>query len=179
LFDTASTLIFAHGNQTMVNLDRRHCTRHLALATASMALMGCASLTGNEAVRVNVVGLEPMPGELMEARMALKLRVQNPRETAVDYDGISVELDLRGNSFASGVSAEKGSIPRFGEVLISVPVSVSALAVLRQVAGIASGNSTNRIEYALRGRLAGSGLGGGVRFSSSGEIELPKGLLGP
>lgn len=161
----------------MVNLHRRHCTRYLALAAASMALTGCASLTGAEAVRVNVVGLEPLPGELMEARMALKLRVQNPGETAVDYDGISVELDVRGNSFASGVSPEKGSIPRFGEVLISVPVSVSALAVLRQVAGVASGNSSNRIEYALRGRLAGSGFGG-VRFSSSGEVELPKGLLG-
>lgn len=161
----------------MTNLHRRHCTRTLALATASMALTGCASLTGAEAVRVNVVGLEPLPGELMEARMALKLRVQNPGDTAVDYDGISVELDVRGNSFASGVSPEKGSIPRFGEVLISVPVSVSALAVLRQVAGMASGNGSNRIEYALRGRLAGSGFGG-VRFSSNGEIELPKGLLG-
>ncbi len=161
----------------MVNLHRRLCTRYLALAAASMALTGCASLTGAEAVRVNVVGLEPLPGELMEARMAVKLRVQNPGDTAVDYDGISVELDVRGNSFASGVSPEKGSIPRFGEVLISVPVSVSALAVLRQVAGVASGNSSNRIEYALRGRLAGSGFGG-VRFSSNGEIELPKGLLG-
>lgn len=161
----------------MVNLHRRHCTRTLALAAASVALTGCASLTGAEAVRVNVVGLEPLPGELMEARMALKLRVQNPGETAVDYDGISVELDVRGNSFASGVSPEKGSIPRFGEVLISVPVSVSALAVLRQVADVASGNSSNRIEYALRGRLAGSGFGG-MRFSSNGEIELPKGLLG-
>lgn len=161
----------------MVNLHRRHCTRTLALAAASVALTGCASLMGAEAVRVNVVGLEPLPGELMEARMALKLRVQNPGETAVDYDGISVELDLRGNSFASGVSPEKGSIPRFGEVLISVPVSVSALAVLRQVAAVANGNSSNRIEYALRGRLAGSGLGG-VRFSSNGEVELPKGLLG-
>lgn len=161
----------------MVNLHRRHCTRYLALAAAGVVLTGCASLTGAEAVRVNVVGLEPLPGELMEARMALKLRVQNPGDTAVDYDGISVELDVRGNSFASGVSPEKGSIPRFGEVLISVPVSVSALAVLRQVAGVASGNSSNRIEYALRGRLAGSGFGG-VRFSSSGEVELPKGLLG-
>lgn len=161
----------------MTNLHRRHCTRALALAAASMALTGCASLTGAEAVRVNVVGLEPLPGELMEARMALKLRVQNPGDVAVDYDGISVELDVRGNSFASGVSPEKGSIPRFGEVLISVPVSVSALAVLRQVAGMASGNGSNRIEYALRGRLAGSGFGG-VRFSSNGEIELPKGLLG-
>lgn len=150
--------------------------RSLSLA-AGVALTGCANLGAGEAVRVNVVGLEPLPGELMEARMALKLRVQNPGEQAVDYDGIAVELDVRGNNFASGVSPEKGSIPRFGEVLISVPVSVSALAVLRQVAGMASGNNSNRIEYALRGRLAG-GRFGGVRFATNGDIELPKGLLG-
>ncbi|MBI2734170.1 MAG: LEA type 2 family protein [Aquabacterium sp.] len=160
----------------MLKMNRRDCMRCFTLA-AGWALTGCANLGGGEAVRVNVVGLDPLPGELIEARMALKLRVQNPGERAVDFDGISVELDVRGNSFASGVSPEKGSIPRFGEVLISVPVSVSALAVLRQVAGMASGNNSNRIEYALRGRLAGGSFGG-VRFAANGEIELPKGLVG-
>ncbi|HEX5355060.1 MAG TPA: LEA type 2 family protein [Aquabacterium sp.] len=164
----------------MLNPGRRTCLRALALTGIGLALTGCANLLDRESVRVTVVGLDPLPGELMEARLALKLRVQNPTESTVDYDGISVELDLRGSSFASGVSSEKGSIPRFGEALIAVPVSVSAFAVLRQVAGLASGNGINantRIEYALRGRLASSGLGGGVRFASNGEMELPKGLI--
>lgn len=164
----------------MLNPSRRACLRALALSASGLALTGCANLLERESVRVTVVGLDPLPGELMEARLALKLRVQNPTESAVDYDGISVELDLRGSSFASGVSSEKGSIPRFGEALISVPVSVSAFAVLRQVAGLAGGNglsANTRIEYALRGRLAGNGLGGGVRFAANGELELPKGLI--
>ena len=164
----------------MQNLNRRHSLRLLALSAGTLALTGCANLLEQEAVRVNVVGLEPMPGELMEARLALKLRVQNPTESTLNYDGISVELDLRGNSFASGVSNEKGSIARFSETLITVPVSVSAFAVLRQVAGLATGNGlsgVSRIEYALRGRLAGSGLGGGMRFNASGEIEVPKSLI--
>ncbi|TAK97712.1 MAG: Water stress and hypersensitive response domain-containing protein [Aquabacterium sp.] len=164
----------------MFNPARRTCLRALALSASGLALTGCANLLDRESVRVTVVGLDPLPGELMEARLALKLRVQNPTESTVDYDGISVELDLRGNSFASGVSSEKGSIPRFGEALIAVPVSVSAFAVLRQVAGLAAGsgiNANTRIEYALRGRLAGSGLGGGTRFAANGELELPKGLI--
>lgn len=164
----------------MQNPNRRHSLRLLALSAGSLALTGCANLLERESVRVNVVGLEPMPGELMEARLALKLRVQNPTEATLNYDGISVELDLRGSSFASGVSNEKGSIARFSEGLIVVPVSVSAFAVLRQVASLAAGNglsSTTRIDYALRGRLAGSGLGGGMRFASSGEVEVPKGLI--
>ena len=164
----------------MIDPRRRACLQLMALSTSSLALGGCAMLLDRETVRVNVVGLAPLPGEAMEARLALKLRVQNPTESPLDYDGISVELDLRGSSFASGVSNEKGQIPRFSEALIAVPVSVSAWAVLRQVAGLAASNGLNantRIEYALRGRLAGSGLGGGVRFTANGELALPKGLI--
>lgn len=164
----------------MQNPNRRHSLRLLALSAGALALAGCANLLEREPVRVNVVGLEPMPGELLEARLALKLRVQNPTESTLNYDGISVELDLRGNSFASGVSNEKGSIARFSEALIVVPVSVSAFAVLRQVASLAAGNglsNNTRIDYTLRGRLAGSGLAGGMRFASSGEVEVPKGLI--
>lgn len=154
----------------------------LLAAGGSAALAGCAGLRGQEPVRVNVVGLEPLPGEGMEVRMAVKLRVQNPNDTALDFDGLWIELDVRGAPFASGVSGERGSIGRFGELVVSVPVSVSALAVLRQVLGLASAAgsaspASARVDYALRGRLAGPGIGG-MRFASSGEIDLPKSLGG-
>jgi hypothetical protein len=149
---------------------------------AGAALAGCAGLVGQDAVSVNVVGLEPLPGEGLEVRMAVKLRVQNPNDTALDFDGLSIELDLHGAPFASGVSGERGRIGRFGELVLSVPVSVSALAVLRQVlalANAATGASpaAARVDYALRGRLAGPGFGG-MRFAASGEIDLPRTLGG-
>ena len=155
-------------------LDRRACWAWLAAASAGAALCGCASFLGREPVRVNVVGLDPLPSEGMEVRMAVKLRVQNPNDTAFDYDGIALDLDVRGAAFASGVSNERGSIDRFGEAVITVPVSISALAVLRQFIGLASGES-KRIDYALSGRFGGTGLGG-MRFSSTGQIDLPTGL---
>ena len=106
--------------------------------------------------------------------MAVKLRVQNPNDAALDFDGISIELDVRGSPFATGVSDERRSVPRFGEIVISVPVSVSALAVVRQAIGLAT-SERPIVDYTLHGRLAGTRFGG-LRFESKGEIDVPKGL---
>ena len=87
-------------------------------------------------MRVNVVGLAPLPGELMEVRLALKLRVQNPNEAAIDYNGVALDVELRGLSFASGVSDVQGTIPRYGEaVRIEKSVSVGVDAGLLGFAG--------------------------------------------
>lgn len=150
--------------------------RLAALAALLLALAGCAGLGLRDPVSVNVVGLEPMPGEGMETRFALKLRVQNPNETPIDYDGVFVELDVRGTKLASGVSDQKGVVPRYGEALITLPMSVTLGAVIRQVIGIAAGERI-RADYQLRGKLAGPAFGG-QRFESKGELQLPAGLLG-
>jgi hypothetical protein len=147
----------------------------LQAASAAAVLGACAAMNGLQAVNVHVVGLEPLPGEGMEARMTVKLRVQNPNEQAIDFDGISLELDLRGMSFATGVSAERGTIPRFGEIVLQVPVSIPAIAAVRQALSVArdlSRDVTPMVDYDLHGRLAGSAFGG-MRFESKGQLELP------
>lgn len=149
----------------------------IAGVLAVALLAGCAAMGLSEPVRVTVIGIEPLPGESMELRMAVKLRVQNPNETPVDFDGISLQLDLRGMSFASGVSAERGTVPRFSESVISVPVSISAFAAVRQALDFAAHEPT-AIDYQLRGRLAGTGLGG-LHFESHGQVELPRELRQP
>ena len=160
----------------MPPMNRRRCAQWLLLCATAMTLPGCASLLEREPVRVNVVGLSPLPGEGLEARLALKLRVINPNDAPIAYDGLSVSLEVRGQHFASGVSDARGEVPRFGEAVITVPVSVSALALARQALSMAQGGSP-RIDYVLKGRLAGTVLGG-MGFRSSGEIDWPTGLGG-
>ena len=74
----------------MPKMNRRRCTHWLVLSATAMALSGCASLLDREPVRVNVVGVEPLRGEGLEARLALKLRIVNPNDAAITYDGLSV-----------------------------------------------------------------------------------------
>lgn len=139
------------------------------------ALGGCASLSGHDPLNIHVVGLDPLPGEGLEMRFALKLRVQNPNDFELPYEGVAVELRVNDHPLASGVSAERGSVPRFGETLLVVPVSISALAAARQALGLAEHERLDRVPYVLRGKLGGAPLGR-RRFSDTGTFDL--GALG-
>jgi Late embryogenesis abundant protein len=139
-------------------------------------LAGCAGLPGNDPLRVTLAGMESLPGQGMEVRMAVKLRVQNPNDAPVTFDGVALTLELRGISFASGVSDARGSVPRFGETVLVVPVTVSALAVARQVMSLATGDNPS-LEFIARGKLS-DGSFGGARFESKGAFDLPTGFPG-
>ena len=150
-------------------------TRPLAFL-AALLLAACASLTGREPLTVDVVGLEPLPSQGMEGRFLVKLRVQNPNEAPIEFDGVSVRLDVRGQRLASGVSDARGTVPRFGETVIAVPVTVPVAAMVRQAIGLATGDRT-RLDYELTGRLAGPGFGG-VGFSRPASWRCRRVLAG-
>lgn len=147
--------------------------RALLLAALTLLLVGCAALTTADPPRVNVVGIEPLASEGLEIRLAVKLRVQNPNEAPIEFDGIALDLEVNGKLLASGVSDAKGTVPRFGEAVLSVPVSISALAAVRQAMGLIEGESMDRLPYVLRGKLA-SGVLGTVRFANEGTMAWPR-----
>jgi len=150
--------------------------RMFFLAVAMLSMAGCAGMFGHDPLRVSVAGIEPLAGQGMEMRFNLKLRVQNPNDTPIDFNGVSVELDLNGKPFASGVSDQAGTVPRFGETVISEPLTVPAFAAVRQAFAFADSAQTGNVPYVLRGRLAG-GIAGGTRFIDQGTLSLPMGNM--
>ena len=147
--------------------------RVLLLVAALFALGGCASLPDRDPVQVTVAGMESLPGEGAEIRMLVKLRVQNPNPSQIDFTGAYVKLDVLGKTFASGVSDAGGTVPAFGEAIVAVPVTVSVLRMVRQVVGMLDGTPVDKVTYEMSGKLSG-GLFGTERFSTSGEFELPR-----
>ena len=145
----------------------------ISLIIAVLTLGGCAGMSGREPVQVSVAGIETLPGEGLEMRMMVKLRVQNPSETPVDFNGVFVKLDVLEKTFATGVSDEKGSIPRFGESVINVPVTVSTLRVGLTTLGLVMGNKPiEKVRYKLSGKLAGPSFGS-TSFQADGELARP------
>jgi LEA14-like dessication related protein len=138
-------------------------------------ITGCASLPSRDPLQVTVAGIEPLQGEGMELRLLVKLRVQNPNDTPVEYNGASLNLEVNDRSFATGVSDQRGTVPRFGEAIVAVPVTVSMMRMARQVLGMLDGKPVDKITYAMSGKLNGASLFGTQRFTASGEFELPKG----
>ncbi|CAN7322540.1 LEA type 2 family protein [Paraburkholderia sp. DD10] len=137
----------------------------------TLTLNGCASLFGDP-LRVNVAGIEPLDGQGFEMRFNVKLRVQNPNESAVSFNGVSLDLELNGKPFASGVSDQIGTVPRFGETVVDVPLTVPAFAAVRQAFAFAGAAQSGQFPYVLRGKLAG-GLTGTTRFVDRGTLSLP------
>src|SRR5690606_7226902 len=102
--------------------------RILTLLLPLCLLGACSSFESRDPLRVELAGLKPLPAEGLEARFELSMRVQNPNAQAVDFDGLAVDLDLNGQPLISGVSNQRGVVPRFGETLVRLPVSLSALS---------------------------------------------------
>jgi len=114
----------------------------------------------------------------MELRMLVKLRVQNPNDAPINYNGVALQMNVQGKTFATGVSDASGSVPRFGEVVIDVPITVSAFRMARQLYELASkAGTTSKITYEMTGKLHGSGFGS-FRFKDRGDFELPSGAAG-
>ncbi|APA86929.1 LEA type 2 family protein [Paraburkholderia sprentiae WSM5005] len=150
-----------------------HVRRLFAVVVAvTLTLAGCAGLFGADPLRVNVAGIEPIASQGMEMRFNVKLRVQNPNDSAVSFNGVSLDLELNGKPFASGVSDQSGSVPRFGETVVTVPLTVPAFAALRQALGLAGIAQSGQVPYRLQGKLAG-GLTGTTRFVDQGMLTLP------
>ena len=157
----------------------RRIPSYLALLSVLLlVLSGCAAFSQRDPLNVQVAGIQPLPGEGLELRMNVKLRIQNPNDMALDYNGVALDLEVNGRRLASGVSDARGSVPRFGETVLSVPVTVSAFSAARQALGLAEHIGLDEVTYVLRGKLAG-GLFGTQRFVEKGTLELPDTLASP
>lgn len=156
-----------------MTLSLQRYLRFWLLLVLTCSVNACALFQARDPLNISVIGIEPLPGQELELRMAVKLRVQNPNESAVDFNGIALNLEVNGQPLAAGVSDEKGHIGRYDEAVIVVPVSITAFAFLRQAYGLSRLESLQGMPYVLRGKLAG-GLLGTVRFSDQGKLDLPQ-----
>src|SRR5215472_9492079 len=150
---------------------RRFWLAALLSFAAATLLSTCATMPGRDPLQVTVADIESLPGEDLELRMMVKLRVQNPNDAPVEYDGVYVKLEVLDKTFATGVSDEHGSIPRFGESIVSVPVTVSMLRMAVYALRMLDGKPVDKIHYKLDGKLDGP-MFGSTRFQARGEFAL-------
>jgi LEA14-like dessication related protein len=143
----------------------------MLFAAAALSLAACAIFKHTDPPQVTLVGVEPTASEGLEVRMQLKLRVQNPNDTPIEYNGVYVEIDVQNKTLASGVSNQSGTVPAFGEALVSVPVAVSYFGIAGQAMGLLGGKSLDKVTYEMRGKL-NSPASGAVHFKSQGEMNV-------
>ena len=84
-----------------------------------------------------------------------------------------MKLDVLDKTLATGVADARGSVPRFGESVIEVPVTASTLRVALGALGMfLNDGRTEKLTYRLEGKLESPGFGS-TRFHAQGELPMP------
>lgn len=149
---------------------RRTNLARLSLAALPLALLG-ACATPRAPLQVNVASVERIDSAPMELRFVARLRVRNPNDMALEFSGTTAELSLSGSGkvIGGGVSDTRGTVPRLGEAIVELPITVDALGDVRQAIGL-YGAANRKLDVALRGRLVGGG--DALRFEWRGELAM-------
>lgn len=140
---------------------RRQAT---ALLMLNFLVAGCAAVPQMD---VLLTDIDALPSTAMEQRLALKLRLLNDSDTAIEATGVSLTLNVNGGRLARGVSNEAFVVPRLGEAEISVATSISVFDAVRRALSVAG---TNTVSYELRGKVYTSGIRY-VSFHRTGEFN--------
>jgi LEA14-like dessication related protein len=142
------------------------------VALAMLVAAGCSLLGTNlETPRLDVVNAEMLDSGILQQRLKLRVRVQNPNARELPVNGVSAELEVQGERLASGVSAQEFTVPAFGESEFDLIVTANMAATLFRMIG--SGDPGKSIDYRLKGKVnLASGLLRSIPFNETGSFKL-------
>jgi LEA14-like dessication related protein len=135
-------------------------------------LGGCASLSSHpEPIRVTVSDLRVIEATMLEQLYGLTLRVQNPNDTPIEFEGMSFELAINGLEFGSGVSDSRVTVPAFGDAKVEVRLVSTLFRLFRHLRALQE-ESEGPLSYELSGRVSLADRFGRLRFREHGELDL-------
>jgi LEA14-like dessication related protein len=135
-----------------------------------LLLGGCASLSSTtQSPRITLADISVVDIKLLEQRYRIAIRVQNPNDHALEIRGISMELDINGESFASGVGSSRSDIAPYSEGLVELEVTSSLFSVVEQIRALEQRHG-GTIDYRIHGRLKLEGSLLGIPFEHRGRF---------
>lgn len=144
--------------------------RRTFLLLTLAALVGGCAVARLQPPRLQVVEVGLLGASVLKQELRLRLRVQNPNDVELPVRGITYEVLLAGENFASGQSDRDITVPALGETDFNVDITANAAAAVLRLLGDRSGNNP---EYRVVGRVhLASGLLRSIPFEHKGELKL-------
>ncbi len=139
---------------------------------ALTALGACGLQRDIKEPQVVLENVRPVGGGVFSQQVELDLRITNPNDFALPFDGMRADLRVNDIPFAQGVSDTRITIPRLSSETVTLTATVSTFDLARQVFN--AGRGARTFSYALDGTAY---LGGGlarsqVGFQQSGGFQL-------
>ncbi len=138
----------------------------------AVTLCACAAWQAREPLGVTIADFTLLEVNLLEQRYAVTVRLLNPNNVDIAFDGVAFDLEVNGKPFAKGVSSRGGVLPRLGEALIDLQVVSGLQNILRQLGELQKADQP-RLTYRIHGRLYAPGGLGFIPFDTTGEFSLP------
>jgi LEA14-like dessication related protein len=147
---------------------------HLLLILVITLTCGCASvgLEQFDDPDVELLALQPLPSQGMEARFLLRLRIVNPNPIALEIDGMAYDVYLRDTKVLSGASNREVTVAAYSEGTAELEVAAGMLGSLTLLRDLMSSPPDGGIPYRLNTKISRKGLGGSMRISREGMIDL-------
>jgi LEA14-like dessication related protein len=151
-----------------------------ALKSAALSLLAVILLAGCSSIgvmdfdepEVELLALEPMPSQGMEARFKVKLRVVNPNSIPLEIEGMAYEVFIRDSKILSGVSNQGLKVAAYSESVAELEVAAGMFGSLALLRDLMSNPVEGGLPYKLNAKLSRQGLGGTIRVSREGQIDL-------
>lgn len=146
----------------------------LAVLAASMLLAGCGALGGRmQTPRLSLIDAQLVKGDLFEQRLKVRMRVQNPNDRELAVKGITYAIDVAGEEFGHGMTANSFVVPRMGEAEFDMFVTANMAGMLVRVLGGNRGGTPDALEYNIHGKVAlSSGMLRSIPFAEKGTLKL-------
>jgi LEA14-like dessication related protein len=145
----------------------------IGVLVTSLALAGCAGVGQQlDPPRVSLANIKVLEVTGLETAFEIQLRVFNANAVDLNVKGINADLDINGQSFATGVSNTPVGIPSYGTELVTVTVYSSVIKMFRSVYGL---KDSEELKYRLTGKLrvsAANMLPTTLPFESEGQVTL-------
>ena len=150
----------------------------LKILLAVLMISGCAGVGKQlDPPRISLANIRVQEVTGLETAFEIQMRVFNANDIDLNVKGISAELEINGQPFATGVSNTPVKIPSYGTELVSITVYSSVIKMFKSVYGL---KDSEELKYRLKGKVRVSGnnmMPTSLPFESEGEVTLkpPKG----
>jgi LEA14-like dessication related protein len=148
-------------------------TRWWIRVPLAMIVASCSTMPKEyETLVVHITDMTPKDMAIFEQRFDVKLRIQNPNDVEFSINGLRFDIELNERAFATGMSGQRVTIPRFGSEVVQTEVFTTLGSFLRQVKELNKAGG-QRVGYHLKGTAFVDAPGTfKAPFDEQGEIDL-------
>ncbi|MBH0192520.1 MAG: LEA type 2 family protein [Nitrospira sp.] len=137
--------------------------------SVALLISACASwFIKGEPPEVLVTNVTPLDSTLFEQRLRVDLRVRNPNDFDYHLTGIDFTLNLNGKRLARGLGSKEVTVPRLGDVVMTIDTTTSTLDIVRQLIEL---SQKQELAYDIKGVLHSTD--GRLPFTSAGTLVEP------